>query len=113
MIEELPPGDASPTTRKKMQNRIACKQNRRKNKEYVKHLEEKVEKLEDKVKYLTKELEKYKHKVNAIAIGDEKDVCEFAQIQYYLRDKGILKLKNYLRVSKYQLYSKLSFIESI
>ena len=67
----------SPKTKKSEINKAYCRNTRRKNKQYVKELEQKIEDLEAKVSYLSSQVDKYKHKLNIVAIGDEKDLSDF------------------------------------
>lgn len=83
----------APAERKKAQNRRACQTNRRRRKEYVKHLEGRVEFLENEVTRLNKQVERYKIKQNLIIIGEEKDHSEFQETQEQSRTSTINMLK--------------------
>jgi len=64
------------------------------NKEYIKSLEDKVEKLESQVCYLSDQLNKYKFKVNMSAIGEDKDLLEIREIHEYGTKELIQSLKD-------------------
>lgn len=70
---------------KKEMNKIYSRRNRRKKKEYVKQLENKILALEQKVEKLTDQLYQYKIKVNAMVIGDENDFKDYTDYLIYLK----------------------------
>ena len=69
--------DAKPSPKSKEMNRIYSRKWRRKRKEYIKTLENKIEELELKVQRLTDQISYYKHRINSILIGDEEDFKDF------------------------------------
>ena len=82
-IQALP---LSPRSKKREINKLYCKNNRRKNKEYTKELESKIEFLEEKVEKLTQQLGEYRYKLNIMAIGGEKDYGDFKLLQTMQRE---------------------------
>lgn len=67
----------SPRSKKREANKLYCKNTRRKNKEYTKQLEARIDELEDKVANLTSMVEKYKFKLHMMSIGEDKDLRDF------------------------------------
>jgi SepF-like predicted cell division protein (DUF552 family) len=86
----------SPKSKKREINKLYCKNNRRKNKEYTKELEEKVELLQKQVIRLTDQLDKYKYKLSINAIGQEKDLIDFKNFQ----EQGRILLLNEAKIGK-------------
>ena len=84
----------SANAKKSAINKLYCKNTRRKNKEYTKELEAKVDALENKVLYLTSQIDKYKYKMNVMAIGDEKDLSEFKNLEDFGKTDLLNSLKN-------------------
>lgn len=87
------PDDASPRTKRKMQNRYYCQINRRKKKEYVVELEEKIESLEKEIVQLNKKINSLYTKINAMVIGDDKDLNELNEIQTFSRNMAVKELQ--------------------
>jgi predicted RNase H-like nuclease (RuvC/YqgF family) len=83
----------SPKSRRRAQNRIYCRQNRRKKKEYVHELENKIEHLEKQITNLSSQIDKYKYKLNIAAIGEERDFGEYNELQEYRRQTTIKSLE--------------------
>lgn len=75
--------DMSPETLRKERNKVYSKASRRKKKEYVKILEDKISTLEAKVSELTDQLKTYKNKIFAFAAGYERDYEEANQTKAY------------------------------
>lgn len=81
--------DFSPRSRRRAQNRIYCRENRRKKKEYVNELESKIDFLEGEIVRLNNQIDKYKYKLNIVVIGEEKDFGEYTELQEYRRQHAI------------------------
>lgn len=75
--------ELSPETLKKERNKEYSRINRRKKKEYVKILENKVNELENKVQQLTEQLKIEKSKVFALRTGYERDYEDMKETQAY------------------------------
>jgi len=75
--------ELSPETLRKERNKIYSQTNRRKKKEYVHILENKVEELERKVIELTDQLRVYKNKVIALESGFDRDYEDLKQTKAY------------------------------
>ena len=82
--------------RKRQQNRIYCKENRRKKKEYVKELENKIQNLEKEIVRLNGLVDTYKYKIGVHMIGEERDLDEFIQMQ----EQQIIKISKKLEEGK-------------
>lgn len=88
-----PEAELSPKSRRKLQNRKYCKENRRKKKEYVTELESTVEKLEDEIVRLNNLIDKYRFKIGVHVIGEEKDFKEYNELQEFRRQHAIKSLE--------------------
>ena len=82
--------------RKRQQNRIYWKENRRKKKEYVKELENKIQNLEKEIVRLNGLVDTYKYKIGVHMIGEERDLDEFIQMQ----EQQIIKISKKLEEGK-------------
>lgn len=60
---------------------------------YIKCLEEKIEQLEAKVEYLSSEIDKYRYRINMMAIGGSKDLIDFKELEEHGRDMFLRELK--------------------
>lgn len=85
--------DISPRSRRRAQNRIYCRENRRKKKEYVNELESKIDFLEGEIVRLNNQIDKYRHKLNIVVIGEEKDFGEYTELQECRRQNAIKSLE--------------------
>lgn len=85
--------EISPNASRKAQNRIYCRENRQKKKEYVSELESKIHTLEQEVTRLNTVIDKYRYKLGIHAIGEEKDFGEFNELQEYKRQTAIRSLE--------------------
>lgn len=83
----------SPNFNRRQKNKEYCKNNRRKNKLYVKSLEEKIEMLEKKIDYLSSEIDKYRYRINMMAIGGSKDLIEFKELEEHQTEMFLKELK--------------------
>lgn len=85
--------EISPNASRRAQNRIYCRENRQKKKEYVNELESRIQNLEKEAIRLNTIIDKYRYKLGIHAIGEEKDFGEFNEIQEYTRQNAIKSLE--------------------
>lgn len=71
----------------KINNKYYALQNRRRKKEYVKELEDKVEELESKILSLNDELSVYKNKMLSLASGGDIHFTDFENYREVFRNK--------------------------
>ena len=81
------------TSVNKEMNKVYSRRNRRKKKQYIKQLEDKITQLETKVESLTDQIYHYKLKVNSMLIGDEDDFKEFKECLEYAKTDFKKKLE--------------------
>ena len=80
----------------KERNKFYSKASRRKHKEYVKELENKIESLEAKIINLNEQIDFYKNKQFSLASGIESDFTEFMNARHFFRNDFIQELIKYL-----------------